>query len=152
MAIKIIAVGRKHEPWIVDGVERYQKRLKKPFDVEWVLLPPSPTIGIEARQDESRRISSKLPDDGYTVLLDERGELIDSVAASHSLLRPMESGKKLTLIIGGAYGVNEAVRNRADMVWSLSPLVFPHQLVRVLVVEQIYRAQEIAAGRPYHHV
>jgi 23S rRNA (pseudouridine1915-N3)-methyltransferase len=57
----------------------------------------------------------------------------------------------VVIIIGGAYGVDENVRKRADLIWSLSPLVFPHQLVRLLLIEQLYRAQEIAAGHPYHH-
>lgn len=150
MAIRIIAVGKKHESWITEGVERYERRLKKPFDAEWVLLPHSPRTGSEAAQEESERILSRLGDD-YVVLLDERGKLLDSMELSNTLLQPIEAGKRVTLIIGGAYGVNEVVRKRADKVWALSPLVFPHQLVRLVLVEQIYRAQEIAAGRPYHH-
>ena len=63
-----------------------------------------------------------------------------------------DSAKQVAVIIGGAYGVDDRVRQRADFVWSLSKLVFPHQLVRLILAEQLYRAQEIAGGRPYHHV
>jgi 23S rRNA (pseudouridine1915-N3)-methyltransferase len=78
--------------------------------------------------------------------------LLDSVAASRQLLAPLETGKSVVMVIGGAYGVSQAVQERADLVWSLSPLVFPHQLVRLVLIEQIYRMQEIATGRPYHHL
>lgn len=151
MSIRIIAVGKKHESWVVDGILRYQKRLKKPFDVEWVLLPHSSAEGLQAREDESGRILARLSSHEYVVLLDEKGKLLDSPALSKSLLMPLESAQGLTIIIGGAYGVDARLYERANLVWSLSPLVFPHQLVRLILTEQLYRAQEIANGGPYHH-
>src|SRR5664279_1967700 len=151
MPIRILAVGKKHESWVADGIERYQKRLAKPFDIEWVLLPHSSSDGNRARQDESERLISRTRDDEFIVLLDEKGKMIDSPALSKLLLTPIETSKTITIIIGGAYGVDESVHVRSDFIWSLSPLVFPHQLVRLILVEQIYRAQEIASGKPYHH-
>lgn len=151
MSIRILAIGKKHESWIVDGVERYEKRLKRPFDASWVFLPHSALDGVSARQEESRRILSAIKDDEFVILLDERGKLVDSPALSKLLLVPLETSKPTTIIIGGAYGVDDTVRARANMVWSLSPLVFAHQLVRLILTEQLYRAQEIAAGGPYHH-
>ncbi|HEU5122288.1 MAG TPA: 23S rRNA (pseudouridine(1915)-N(3))-methyltransferase RlmH [Candidatus Saccharimonadales bacterium] len=150
--IRILAVGKKHESWVAEGVERYQKRLKRPFEVEWILLPHAAVEGPQARQEESERILARIKDNEYVVLLDERGKLIDSLALSRQLLIPLESSKPVTLIIGGAYGVSEALHERADFIWSLSPLVFPHQLVRLVLIEQLYRAQEIAGSRPYHHI
>ena len=152
MAIRILAIGKKHESWVSEGLERYEKRLKKPFASEWALLPQSAREGITARQEESERILQRLSDDDYVVLLDERGKLSDSPALAQLLLTPLESSRRVTLIIGGAYGVDETVHARANVVWSLSPLVFPHQLVRLILAEQLYRAQEISAGNPYHHV
>lgn len=152
MPIRILCIGKKHEAWVADGIERYQKRLQKPFMLEWALLPHSAREGLAARQEESERILSRLPDDEYVVLLDERGKLYDSPGLSVLLLTPLESSKNVTIIIGGAYGVDQTVHDRADIVWSLSPLVFPHQLVRLILAEQLYRAQEIASGGPYHHV
>lgn len=149
--IRVLAVGKKHEGWVIDGIERYQKRLQKPWNTEWVLLPHSSVEGMRAREDESGRILSRLVDDEFVVLLDERGELLDSPTLSARVLAKLESSRIVTCIIGGAYGVDERIMQRADLVWSLSPLVFPHQLVRLVLIEQLYRAQEIAAGRPYHH-
>lgn len=151
MLIKVLAVGKKHENWVAEGVERYQKRLKRPFTLEWVLLPHSAREGVSARQDESERLLLRLKDDDFVILLDERGREVDSPGLAKLLLGPIEAAKNIVIIIGGAYGVDETVHARADFVWSLSPLVFPHQLVRLIVAEQLYRAQEIAAGRPYHH-
>lgn len=151
MPIRIIAVGKKHESWVAEGINRYQKRLKRPFEIEWVLLPHSSREGTVARQDESERILSRLNANDYAVVLDERGKMVDSVELSALLTRELEASRPVTLIIGGAYGVDDTIHSRADFVWSLSPLVFPHQLVRLLLTEQLYRAQEIAAGNPYHH-
>lgn len=151
MPIRILAVGKKHESWVDEGIIRYQKRLKRPFEVEWVLLPHSAREGVEARREESERILSRLSIDEYVVLLDERGKVVDSPALSKLLLDQLQQSRPVTVIIGGAYGVDNSVHARANFVWSLSLLVFPHQLVRLILAEQIYRAQEIAAGNPYHH-
>lgn len=149
--IRIIAIGKKHESWVSEGVERYQKRLQKPWNSEWVTLPHSSLEAERARQDESERISARLRDDEFVILLDERGKLLDSPALSGALQAQLDISRTVVCLIGGAYGVSDALMARADLVWSLSPLVFPHQLVRLILAEQLYRAQEIAAHRPYHH-
>ncbi|MDN5275221.1 MAG: Ribosomal large subunit methyltransferase [Candidatus Saccharibacteria bacterium] len=151
MAIRILAIGKKHEAWVATGIERYEKRLKRPFDVSWVLLPHSAREGLSARQEESERLLAKLSNTECVMLLDERGKLVDSPALSALLLTPLETSRNVTIIIGGAYGVDDSIHQRANIVWSLSPLVFPHQLVRLILIEQLYRAQEIASGGPYHH-
>lgn len=149
--IRIVAVGKKHEPWVQVGIERYETRLKKPFTTEWVLLPHSTLSGDRARQEESERIRKRLKADDYVVLLDERGKNIDSPALAAMLDARFVSGLSIVIIIGGAYGVDEQLQQRADFVWSLSRLVFPHQLVRLILAEQCYRAQEINRGGSYHH-
>jgi len=151
MSLHIITVGKKHESWVAEGIERYQKRLKAPFNIEWVLLPHSSLEGLSARQEESGRIHSRLDAYDYIVLLDERGKLVDSHAVSKLLEGKLNSSQKIALVIGGAYGVTDEIRQKANFIWSFSPLVFPHQLVRLVLVEQIYRAQEIARGGSYHH-
>lgn len=150
MAIRIIAIGKKHEAWTASGIERYQKRLRKPYDVEWVLLPHSAREGQEARQEESERIHARMSPDDYVVLLDERGDLLSSPALSR-LLEQQLASSPVTVVIGGAYGVDDRLMKRANKTWSLSPLVFPHQLVRLILAEQLYRAQAIASGSAYHH-
>ncbi|MET1035758.1 MAG: 23S rRNA (pseudouridine(1915)-N(3))-methyltransferase RlmH [Arthrobacter sp.] len=151
MALRILAIGKKHEAWVAEGIGRYAKRMKKPFDLSWQLLPHSSRTGDAARSEESERILSKVPTQEYLVLLDERGSNIDSPTLARTLRAPLDTSRGVSLVIGGAYGVDASVHERADFVWSLSRLVFPHQLVRLIVAEQLYRAQEIAAGRPYHH-
>lgn len=149
--ITIFSVGKKHESWIVDGLERYQKRLRAPWNAEWVLLPHSSLEGSSARQEESERILSRLGDGDYVVLLDETGKSLDSPALSELCQAAFVGSRPLVFIIGGAYGVDERLHDRADRVVSLSQLVFPHQLVRLILIEQLYRAQSIASGGRYHH-
>jgi 23S rRNA (pseudouridine1915-N3)-methyltransferase len=149
--IKIIAIGKKHEDWVSVGIERYQKRLKKPFDVSWVFLAHSAQTGLVARENESEAILSRLKHDDYVILLDEKGQNVDSLELSSKITFKLNQSAKVVVLIGGAYGVDERVIERADFVWSLSKLVFPHQLVRLILTEQIYRTQEISLGNPYHH-
>ena len=86
------------------------------------------------------------------IIAHERGKQFDSPALSRQIEQVFPTSKTPVFIIGGAYGVDDFLTSRANLVWSLSPLVFPHQLVRLILAEQLYRAQEIAAGHPYHHV
>lgn len=151
MSLRIIAIGKKHESWVADGIERYQKRLKRPYDVEWLILPHSSLQELQARQEESERILARLSPDDMTILLDERGREVSSLRLAESLREPLDHSRRVTIIIGGAYGVTDDVHHAATWVWSLSPLVFPHQLVRLMLTEQLYRTQEINAGNPYHH-
>jgi len=151
MPIRIIAVGKKHESWIEEGVQRFEKRLKRPFEIEWAIIGHSGYNDATARQEESQRILSALNANDYVILLDEHGKNPTSHELSDILLTKLELSRKVVIIIGGAYGVDDMVKKRADYIWSLSNLVFPHQLVRLILIEQIYRAQEIAQGNPYHH-
>lgn len=152
MSLNIIAVGKKHEPWVKDGIERYQKRLRSPFDIKWSMIAHSAHDGHRAREDESKAIIHKLDHGDFVILLEEKGELIDSPALSDLLERKIVMSSNIVFVIGGAYGVSEDLLARAQLVWSLSPLVFPHQLVRLMLTEQIYRAQEISRGGEYHHI
>jgi len=151
MPLHIIAVGKKHESWVVEGIERYQKRLKAPFLAEWVLMAHSSYDGLKARQDESERLLSRLSAYDVVILLDERGKQLSSPALAGLLQENLDRSQKVAIVIGGAYGVTDELRQKAQVVWSLSDLVFPHQLVRLMLTEQLYRAQQIALGGSYHH-
>ena len=151
MTLHILAVGKKHESWVAEGIDRYQKRLKAPFSAEWVLVAHSPFDGLKARQDESERILSRLSAYDFVILLDERGKELDSPTIANLLKEQLDQSRKVLIIIGGAYGVTDELRAKVDLVWSLSPLVFPHQLVRLILTEQLYRAQQITLGGSYHH-
>ena len=150
--ITILAVGKKHEDWVSMGIERYEKRLKKPFDVKWVLLPHSSREGLEARRSESDLLLSRISERDVVILLDEMGTMLDSPSLSTLLTKQFVDARNVVVVIGGAYGVDERVHSCADVIWSLSKLVFPHQLVRLLLIEQIYRSQEIANSSSYHHI
>src|SRR5690349_19306767 len=124
--ITLLAIGKKHEDWVIDGIERYERRLKQPFDVNWVLLPHSSLEDDAARREESERIAARIPTDSFVILLDERGKSLDSPAFS-ALLEERFTHSPVTVIIGGAYGVTDALADRADLTMSLSDMVFPHQ-------------------------
>lgn len=149
--INIIAIGRKHESWLVEAVERYEKRLRAPFDIKWEFIPPSKQKGPKARDEESERIIKALNKSQSVFILDERGKLLDSPTLSKKLEETLHHSSRITIVIGGAYGINDDLRKRADFTWSLSPLVFPHQLVRLILIEQIYRSQTIVNSTPYHN-
>lgn len=149
MKIKIITIGKKHEPWVNLGIDRFIKRLRQPFEAEFLIIPHSLKAKAEAINQESETLLKRLKPDDYMILLDERGQNLSSPELSELLLSNVH--RQIVIIIGGAFGVNSEVRQRADKVWSLSRLVFPHQLVRLILTEQLYRAGEIAKGSPYHH-
>lgn len=149
--ITIISVGKKHDPLLADAISDYEKRLRAPFDVRWVFLPHSPSEGLAARRSESQAILDMLKPADYVILLDERGKAFDSPALSAKLADVAASARPIVMVIGGAYGVDDTLTEQADLVWSLSSLVFPHRLVRLILIEQLYRAQSIQAGQKYHH-
>ena len=148
--MKIICVGKKHDCWIIDGISRYERRLRAPFKLEWQFVPYSSFSGDRARRDESTELLKRIAPQDYVILLDETGKNIDSPSLSHKL-EQLTIQNQIVFIIGGAYGVDERIKQRANFIWSLSGLVFPHMLVRLILIEQIYRAQEISKGGPYHH-
>jgi 23S rRNA (pseudouridine1915-N3)-methyltransferase len=106
----------------------------------------------DLKKKEGEMISGFLQKEDYLVLLDETGKILSSETLANFIqLRANESIKTIVFLIGGAYGVSEAVKQRANFVWSLSKLVFPHQLVRLILAEQVYRACSINRNEKYHH-
>ena len=142
--IHIIAGGRKHLDWVNIAVSEYQKRLKKPFNIEWELI----------EEEKLNQYLAKWPFSGqqYVILLDERGRNLSSPELSGILSQQFVNSREVVIIIGGAFGASEEIRQKSNLVWSLSRLVFPHQLVRAILAEQVYRAQEIWNGGKYHHM
>ncbi|OYW85198.1 50S rRNA methyltransferase [Candidatus Saccharibacteria bacterium 32-49-10] len=130
-------------------MERFIERLRPPFAATFEIIPHSGKSGDGAVREESEKIEKRLSSDDAIILLDERGKNLSSPELAAHIERL--SSQNIVIIIGGAYGVDETIYERADFVWSLSSLVFPHQLVRLLLTEQLYRAQEIASNNPYHH-
>jgi len=156
MKIQLWSIGKNHESYIKEGVEDFTGRIRKYFPVEWTLLPTPKNAGMLSEMDlkkkEGEVIMNWLQPDDYLVLLDERGRQFTSEGLAQFIQsRANESIKKLVFLIGGAYGVDETIVKRANFTWSLSQLVFPHQLVRLILAEQLYRACTILRNEKYHH-
>jgi len=150
------AIGKAHEPFVKEGVELFTKRISNYFPAEWHIIPMPKNAGSlnekELKKKEGEMILQTLQKDDYVVLLDERGKQLGSEGFAQFIqARANESTKNLAFIIGGAYGVSEEVMQRANYKWSLSQLVFPHQLVRLILAEQVYRACSIIKNEKYHH-
>lgn len=157
MNIEIWSLGKANESFIEAGVQYYFGKTKPWNPIELVLLQvpkKSQTNDVaRAKQLEEELILKKLQAHHYLILLDERGKKLDSIQWSEQFQSLMNQGTKtLVILIGGAFGVSDAVKAKAKQVWSLSPLVFPHQMVRLIVAEQVYRAFSILNNSPYHHV
>lgn len=146
MKILIISVGKKHEANVASLIAEYEKRLSKHAGVEWLLIP------ADDKEVEGEKILKQIKVGDRVILLDEKGKEESSVGLAKIIEKEMIGGtKRLVFIIAGAYGASDAVWGRANVRWSLGRLVFPHQLVRVILTEQIYRAFSIIHSEPYHH-
>ena len=145
MRISILSVGHKMPAWIQDGFHEYQRRMPPEIRVELTELKPDKT-----RADEGKRMLAALPDDATLLALDERGKAISTQGLSVMLSGWMRDASHPVFAIGGADGLADEVKARADKLISLSALTLPHQLVRVVLAEQLYRAWTILARHPYH--
>ncbi len=156
MKIHFWSVGKAHEAYVKAGVEEFTKRISKYYPIEWTILPLPKNSGMLSEADlkkkEGEMIMDWLQKDDYLVVLDERGRQLSSGGLAEFIIkRGNESIKNLVFLIGGAYGLDELVMKRANFIWSLSQLVFPHQLVRLILSEQVYRACTIIRNEKYHH-
>ncbi len=138
--------------WVDTGFAEYPGRMPREARVELVALKPAPRGGATQRvlDAEGARILAAVPGGSYKVVLDERGTLVRTTELARRMARWRENGRDIALIVGGADGLADSVKQSADFVWSLSPLTLPHGLARVLVVEQLYRAHTILHNHPYH--
>jgi 23S rRNA (pseudouridine1915-N3)-methyltransferase len=157
MKIQFWSVGKNNESFVDEGIKLFTKRISNYYHVDWQIIstPKNAAVlsDVDLKQKEGETILNLLKKEDYLILLDERGKTLTSEGVANFIQqRANESEKQLVFLIGGAFGVSKAVFERADYVWSLSPLVFPHQLVRLILAEQIYRACSINRNEKYHHV
>jgi len=157
MKLVFWTVGGKNEPFVKEGIDLFSKRIERYFPCEWKIVPPPKNAASMEenmqREAESRLLLEAIDPVDYVVLLDERGRMLDSPGLANLLQeRALNGAKRVHFLIGGAFGVNEDLRKRADFMWQLSKLVFPHQLVRLILAEQVYRACTILRGEKYHHI
>jgi len=154
MKLQLWSVGKEHEPYVKPGIEDFTRRISRYYQVEWLILPPPKTSSSPSiqKKKEAETILAQLTKNDYLIALDERGRQMTSEGLAQFIQdRANESNKNLIFLIGGAYGLDEAVLTRADNRWSLSQLTLPHQLVRLLLAEQVYRACTILRNEKYHH-
>jgi 23S rRNA (pseudouridine1915-N3)-methyltransferase len=153
MRLTVVAVGRLREPFWREAAAEYEKRLRPYATLEVVELPDQDISGDRTRaiEREGAAILSALPERARVIALDERGKGRGSVEFSERLQELALSGEsRVTFVVGGSAGLSGAVLERADERMSLSPMTLPHQLARVVLLEQVYRALKIAKGEPYH--
>jgi 23S rRNA (pseudouridine1915-N3)-methyltransferase len=156
MRISLWSVGKVHDPYVKAGVEEFTKRIGRYYKVDWQLIPTPKNAATLSEMDlqikEGEIILEWLQPDDYLIELEETGKQHSSEELANFIQqRANESRKRLVFLIGGAYGLSDALLKRADHKWSLSKLVFPHQLVRLILAEQLYRACTILRGEKYHH-
>lgn len=156
MKIQFWSIGKPHESFVKEGIELFTKRITNYYTAEWKIIPMPKNAGIMEpnilKIKEGVAILEHLQKDDYLILLDERGKTFTSETLAYFIeQRAGESLKNVIFLIGGAYGVSDDVMQRANFKWSLSNLVFPHQLVRLILAEQIYRACSISRNEKYHH-
>lgn len=153
MKLAILSVGKAHESYIKEGVELFTKRIGHYYPIDWQLITPSKlTEPIQIKKAEAANILKSITATDVLVLLDETGKMLSSPGLSKLIQQKAnQSAQRVVFLIGGAYGVEDEIKKRANFTWSLSELVFPHMLVRLLLAEQIYRACSILANEKYHH-
>lgn len=153
----LICVGRLKERYWREAAAEYEKRLTRFGRFDTIELPDlpepansSPAIERQIRQKEGEAILAKIREDDVVIALCIEGKQLDSVQLSQKLGELSASGRRVVFVIGGSLGLSEAVVSRAQMKLSFSPMTFPHQLARIMLLEQTYRAMKIAAGERYH--
>ena len=154
MRVSIVSIGHRMPAWVQEGFHEYARRMPPEIRVELVELKPEERGAgrsvPKAKAAEGARILDAIPDGAAVVALDERGKAVTTQGLSTLLADWMRDGSHPVFLIGGADGLDEAVKQRADKIVSLSALTLPHALVRVVLAEQLYRAWTILAGHPYH--
>jgi 23S rRNA (pseudouridine1915-N3)-methyltransferase len=156
MKIQFWSVGKAHEVYAKAGIEEFTKRINNYFPADWHIIATPKNAGslseTELKKAEAAIILPQLQKDDFLVLLDERGKMINSPELAQWIQqRANGSTKRIIFLIGGAFGVDDSIMKRADSNWSLSKLVFPHMLVRLILAEQVYRACTILRNEKYHH-
>jgi 23S rRNA (pseudouridine1915-N3)-methyltransferase len=147
MKLLILSVGKEKDGVSFELAQHFETRILRYLPLEWVYFSHEST-----KEKEAEKMLAVLKKEDYVVLLDENGIELKSVGVAELMEnRMVDSVRRMVFIIGGAYGVSIDVHKRANFTWKISSLVFPHMLVRVIVLEQLYRAMTIVRGEKYHH-
>ena len=153
MNIKIISIANKLNSWESESINFYIKQLPHNFNVEFINLKgqQNPKISKdEALKKESELILSKISKNDYLVSWDQNGDQLNSEDFSRFILNCQQNDTKIIFLIGGSFGLSDDIKNRSNKIFSASLLTFPHRLFRLILMEQIYRANSIITNMPYH--
>ena len=155
MKLRFIFAGTGSDREFADATDRYLNRIKHFFPIETVEIPPERgrqgASDVAIMRAQSARLMAAIPDRGYTVVLDERGQLIDSLKFAKWIERlTIDSPHGVNFVIGGDVGFDDTVRKRADKLLALTPMTLPHQFARVILLEQLYRACTLMRNIRYH--
>lgn len=158
MKISIVAAGKIKEKYLRDGIAEFTKRLKPFTQIEFLEINeekmkdnPSPAEKAAVLKTEGERLLKKVPAGSYLIVLDVVGKAISSEELSQKIdTLTLNGHSHITFLIGGAFGLSQEIRNRADERISFSRMTFTHQMIRLLLIEQIYRAFKISRGEKYH--
>ncbi len=153
MKILFYAIGKNHDPELKTAIDDFTGRIKHYFPVAWKIFPqPKISNQQELMKAEAAVILNAVQNGDYLVALDEHGKQMDSPAlATFIEQQSFNSTKQMVFIIGGAFGIHKDLLDKCQFKWSLSQLTFPHQLVRLILAEQVYRACTILRNEKYHH-
>lgn len=156
MKVSLWTIGKTNEIYVKEGINDFTKRISRYFPIEWNIIPVPKNAGMLSEMDlkkkEAETILQWLRPEDYLVALDERGKQLSSEGLAKFIqTRSNESVKNIVFLIGGAFGLEDQILAKAKFTWSLSQLTFPHQLVRLILAEQIYRACTIIRNEKYHH-
>lgn len=147
-------MGKKMPDWVEQGWREYQRRMPSHVQLSLTEINPAQRSDRDpvdlVRREEAERILKRVDDRSHLILLDERGKSLDTCQWSEAFEQMMMESQRPVFVIGGADGVDDKIKQRADRTWTLSRLTFPHPLVRVLLAEQIYRALMLLQNHPYH--
>jgi len=156
MKVKLLLTGKTNSEYLKSGIDDYVQRLKHYLPFEMVVIPElknnKKMSEDQQKTKEGELILAQISPPDFVVLLDENGKEFSSVGFSNFVSKKMVSGlKSMIFVVGGPYGFSDEIYKRSEMKISLSKMTFSHQMVRLIFVEQLYRAMTILKGEPYHH-
>lgn len=156
MKVTLLQIDKTTESYLLEGIEIYLKRIKNYTALEVITINVPKTVRMrpemEQKREESKLLLKVIKENDYLILLDESGKLLNSIGFSAFLeKKALENVKNLVFVIGGPFGFDPVLYQRANFKLSLSPMTFSHQMVRLFFAEQIYRAFTISKGEKYHH-
>ena len=157
MKVTLLQIDKTTENYLNEGIAIYLKRLKNytVLEISTINVPKTVRMRPEAEQksEEAKLILKQIKENDHLVILDEGGNLLNSVGFSEFLSKKaVQNVKNMVFLIGGPYGFDESIYKRANYKLSLSPMTFSHQMVRLFFMEQLYRAYSILKGEKYHHI